>query len=623
MSDHAGFAAAITVREYVLRTALQSAYANGSDAGKRFTEDLSDAALGMEPDLFLGMPDLICEGATNLLVVTMPMWGMVKVTQSGVEHLVQMFGEMELTLTPSFRTGPLAEDRKTAIELNPIILAETITARSWTAAVTSSATPPEVASLITGSEFRSRFEEKFRQGVLVGQIALPTIDASFLGGVVHLAQNVVGRVRNGALLIGLEFVNDSLTLEGDPNDLQDFAGDNDVASVVHPDAMVLMLDEIRVELVKGVESAGASLGDSFSVLPRDGYFLVSGVAKKAGGAVSFSFRVLPSMYRTRPGAYFNTRRGPVRVHSRTWPALGFRIESVDTDVDRSWWVILFGEVLLGIVTVGMSVLLIESLFRAASSAFRGRIRSKKPSGGANRVRRTIPPPGGVSVRIGLDQFDITDGGVFVGISVRPTPSPTLLLGPIALPANYALDEARYILRPPSGVSLEDPALRISWILENRNDGSVLLVAGGSANSRSSFDFIPGSFAATEFDVQARLYRRLGSEETEIARKSVNVHMRPSLPPEAYVRWQWRGSTPQLQVDPDTDEWVYAGLARRTRWSEWHSTTQPCLAVNAQARSRDIETADRLPFSLRDLEIHRKGLCPYCFYGGPAGVNASL
>src|ERR1041384_2367425 len=124
MSNTAGFAAAITVREHVLRTSLQSAYANGSEAGKKFTEDLSDSAVGMKPDLFIGLPDFSCEGSTNLLVVTLPMWGTVKVTLNGVEYLVQMFGEMELTLTPEFRTGPpysldpTKQKPKTDVELN-------------------------------------------------------------------------------------------------------------------------------------------------------------------------------------------------------------------------------------------------------------------------------------------------------------------------------------------------------------------------------------------------------------------------------------------------------------------------------------------------------------------------
>jgi hypothetical protein len=615
------FAAAITVREHVLRTALQSGYANGSDTSKRFIEDLSDSALGMEPDLFFGEPDINCEGSTNLLVVILPMWGTVKVTQSGVEHLVQVAGEMELTLTPDFRTGPPLAEPKTAVELDPSTT--TVIARRWTATVTSSGTPPAMAAMITGDEFRTRFEAKFRQGVLFGKISLPSIDASFLGGVVNKATEAFGRVRNGVLLIGLTYVDEHHDLVGNPDDLQDIAGSNDVAGAVHKDAADIMLDEVHTKLVKGVEDEDASL-DSFSVRPRDGYFYVSGAVSKSSGTVNFSFRVVPSMFHTRPGAYFQYVYKPRRVHSRTWAALDFRIEGVDTDVDRSWWVILFGEVIGGILTAGLSIIYVEGMVAAAASAFGGRIKSAKPGAPANRIRKTIPPPGGVSVRIGLDQFQITDGGVFIGISVRATSSPAMLLGPTTVPSDYAFDGVRYILRPPSGVSRSDPALRIRWILEDRNAGTVLVDSDGPAHGRLSFDFVPGSFAASDFGVVARLYRQLGLAVTELGTQSVNVHMRSSLPPGAYVRWRWQGSNPQLRVVEATDTWYYAGDIRVNRWSEWHRTDQPCLAVNAEERFRyDLETANRLPFSLRLLENHRKGICPYCFYGGPAGVNANL
>lgn len=615
------FAATITVREHVLRTALQSGYANGSDTSKRFTEDLSDSALGMEPNLFFGEPDIDCEGSTNLLVVTLPMWGTVKVTQAGVEHLVQMAGEMELTLTPDFRTGPPLAHPKTAVELDPSTT--TVIARHWTATVTSSGTPPAVAAMITGNEFRTRFEAKFRQGVLFGKIALPSIDASFLGGVVDKATEAFGRVRNGVLLIGLTYVDENHDLVGDPDDLQDIAGSNDVAGAVHKDAADIMLEEVHTKLVKGVEDEGASL-DRFSVRPRDGYFYVSGAVSKSSGTVNFSFRVVPSMFHTRPGAYFQYVYKPRRVHSRTWAALDFRIEGVDTDVDRAWWVILFGEVILGILTIGLSIIYVEGMVAAAASAFGGRIKSAKPGAPANRIRRTIPPPGGVSVRVGLDQFQITDGGVFIGISVRETSSPVMLFGPTTVPSDYAFDGVRYILRPPSGVSRSDPALRIRWILEDRNAGTVLVDSDGPAHGRLSFDFVPGSFAASDFGVVARLYRQLGVAVSELGTQSVNVHMRSSLPPGAYVRWRWQGSNPQLSVVEATDTWYYAGDIQVNRWSEWHRTDQPCLAVNAEERFRyDVETANRLPFALRLLENHRKGICPYCFYGGPAGVNANL
>ena len=95
-------------------------------------------------------------------------------------------------------------------------------------------------------------------------------------------------------------------------------------------------------------------------------------------------------------------------------------------------------------------------------------------------------------------------------------------------------------------------------------------------------------------------------------------------PPAYVRWRWGAKNPQIRFDAANTEWRYHGELLVNRWSEWHRTDQPCRAVTAPGRYRfDVEEAHRLPFSLRLLEDHRKGVCPYCFYGGPAGINADL
>jgi len=615
------FAGAITVRAHVLRTALQSAYANGSDSSKRFTQNLSGDGLGVQSDLFLGRPDIDCEGSTNLLVATMPMWGQVTVTKDQVTHVVSVTGEMELTLTPQFRTGPAGTDKASSLVLDQI--STVINARRWTARVTSAGTPADIAALVAGEEFRHRFEATFRQGVVFGQITLPSIDASFLGPVARKATSVLARVRNGALLLGLNYTDATHSLTGDPETLQDFAGSNDVAGRVHADAVDVMLDELHTRLVEGVEDEGATL-DSFSVKARNGFFHVSGAVSKSSGTVKFSFRVVPSMFHTRPGAHFQWVHKPRRVHSRTWPALGFRIEGVETNVDRAWWVILFGEVIGGILTGGLSILYVEGMVSAAASSFGGRIKSAKTGAPAARVRRTIPPPGGVAVRVGLDQFDVTQTGVFVGVSVRGKPSPAVLFGPTTVPATYSGDPLRYILRPPSGVAENDPALRIRWTLEDRTNNVVLRDSDGPAAGRLRFEFTPGSFTTTDFGVVARLYRQLGVEVSDLATRSVNVRMRAALPPQAYVRWRWQGSNPQITVDEATDTWSYNGDVRVNRYSEWHRTDAPCRAVNAPARYRyEVEKADRLPFTLRLLENHRKGLCPYCFYGGPAGINANL
>src|SRR6185295_10713500 len=97
------------------------------------------------------------------------------------------------------------------------------------------------------------------------------------------------------------------------------------------------LDDLRTQIINGAVAAGATV-ESLSLRAGAGYFYVSGAISKTGGTVNFSFRVVPSMFHTRPGAYFRYLRKPIRVNGRTWPALEFRIEGLQTDVDRSWWV---------------------------------------------------------------------------------------------------------------------------------------------------------------------------------------------------------------------------------------------------------------------------------------------
>lgn len=620
MAEHAGFAAAITVREHVLRVALRAGYANGSDSSKKFVEDLSGDGIGMQPDLFLGPPDIDCEGATNRLAATLPMWGTVTVTQNEVSHVVSVNGEMELAIAPAFRTGPAGSSTASSLVLNPIDTV--IDARRWTATVTS-ATPPDVAALVTGEEFRSRFEEMFRLGFLVGRISLPSIDASFLGPIVRKASSVRARIRDGALMLGLNCSDDTHTLNGDPGLLHDFAVNHDVAGVVHPDAVDILLDHAHTSIVEGVAAEDATL-DSFSVRARNGHFRISGAASKSAGTVNFSFRVVPSMFHTRPGAYFRYEFKPVRIRSRTWPALGFHIEDVETDVDRAWWVVVFGEVFLGILTLGLAIFVIEDIVQATAANFSAKVKAAKADAPVARIQRTDPPPGGIGVRVGLETFDITESGVFIGISVQDRPSPSKLLGPTVVPATYRNDVLRYILRSPSGIAEIDPALRVRWVLEDRTNNLVLQDIDGPVEGRLRFEFSPGSFAADDFRVAARLYRQLGVVETDIATHAVNLHVRPALPPGAYVRWRWTAETPQMVVDSVSDTWAFLGKRAVFRYSEWHRTDAPCHAVNATSRYRyEIEQADRLPFSLRLLENHRKGLCPYCFFGGPAGTNASL
>ena len=619
MAEHAGFAAAITVREHVFRVALRAGYANGSDGSKKFVEDLSADGIGMKPDLFLGPPEIDCEGATNRLVATLPMWGTVTVTRNEMSHVVSVNGAVELAISPAFTAGPAGSSTESSLVLHPINTI--IDARRWTATVTS-ATPGDVAALVTGDEFRARFEEKFRLGFFAGRVSLPSIDASFLGPIVRKASSVSSRVRDGALMLGLSYLDATHALNGESEDLHDFAVNHDVAGVVHPAAVDILLDDLHARIVEAVAAEDATL-DSFSVRARNGHFRVNGAVSKSAGTVNFSFRVVPSMFHTRPGAYFRYEFEPVRIRSRTWPALGFHLEDVETDVDRAWWVVV-GEVFFGILTVGFAIVFIEGIVEATAANFGAKVKAAKSGAPVARIQRTDPPPGGIGVRIGLEMFDITESGLFVGISVQDQASPSKLLGPSVVPATYRNDMLRYVLAPPSGVVVIDPALRVQWTLEDRTNNQVLRDVDGPVEDRLRFEFSLGSFAATDFRIVARLYRQFGVADTDLATHTLNLHVRPALPSGAYVRWRWKAETPQMAVDSTSDTWAFLGKRAVFRYSEWHRTDAPCRAVNAPSRYRyEIEQADRLPFSLRLLENHRKGLCPYCFFGGPAGTNASL
>src|SRR5262249_55371549 len=149
-----------------------------------------------------------------------------------------------------------------------------------------------------------------------------------------------------------------------------------------------------------------------------------------------------------------------------------------------------------------SIAIIEGMVSSTESNFSARVKGARTGTAPARIQRTEPPPGGIGVRIGLEQFDITEVGVFIGISVQAKPSSSELLGPTEVPATYRNDVLRYILRPPSGVTLLDPALRIRWTLEDRTNNVVLRDIDGPVGDRLWFEFSLGSFVATDFRVAA-------------------------------------------------------------------------------------------------------------------------
>jgi hypothetical protein len=619
MPRHAGFAGALTVRETVFRIALKAAYANGNFL-KKFSANVPGGPPDINADLFLGQPTISCEGLTNLLVLNLTTWGTLKVTVDNVDHDVEIVGELEVTIKPVFD--------KDGVDIVLVPNVDDISARRWTASVTSANTPTEIVSYITGDQFRERLQSAIQTAISLGIVKLPAIDGSFLGDLVRFATSIDVRVRGDALLLGINAENEDQTtvLNGNIAALQDFAGTHNLAGVVHKDASKFMFDKLYVALNDGIENNDAKL-EGFRMRSLAGHYQVSGAAVRPEGSIDFSFQVVPYLYHTRPGKFFqySGRHQPVRVNTRTWPVLDFKIEHLQTDIERNTLIVIFGEIIGGLITGGFLFSYIETKFIRAESAFSAKVKAAKLGSPQPRVIRTIPPEGGVAVRYAVDQYEVNIEETYIGISVQSTPGAMVLVGPTVVPANYSNETLRYLLRLPSGVFEDDPAMRVRWTIEDRTNNLVLADEDSSLAHHMRMHLALASYPdVTDFGITARLYRRMGTIVNELGIVSLTLHMRGTLPSNAYIRWRSESSNPQLEVGEQTDEWGYLGDRRVRRWSEWHRTDAPCLSVNVENRYRfEIETADKLPFELRLLENHRKGLCPYCFFGGPAAVNARL
>ena len=621
MADHRGFAGALTVRENVFNTALAAAYANGTFR-KELEANLPGDGPTVEANLFLGQPAINCEQSTNLLVLTLPTWGSLTVTRDNTEYDVEIVGELEVTLKPVFFAN--AEQQ---LELSPN--PEDIIARRWTATVISAGIPPEIVSHVEGDEFRIRLESAIRFALGGGLVKLPALDISFFGRLNRFVTTVEAKVLTGVLLLGINAEDLErpipISINGNIGLLQDFAGGHDLAGVLHKDAAIFMFDELYAKMKAQVEHNDATLESNFRIRSLAGYYQVSGTVSKTGGDIDFSFHIVPYLSHIRPGKYFQYLDRPVMVRSREWPVLDFQIENLHTDIERSLWVIVFGELIGGLLTGGFLFAYIETKFIRADSAFSGGVRAAKLGAPRPRVIKTIPPPGGIAVRVGVDRFEINNEQTYIGISVRSTSSGIKLAGPTVVPADYANEKLRYILSLPSAAFISDPALRVRWTVEDRTNNTIVFDEDSRVANHMKTEIKPSNFpGASDFGITARLYRRTGTIVTELGIASVNLHIRGTLSPGGYIRWLTESSNPQVTVNEETDEWQYAGELRVRRWSEWHRTDAPCKSVNVINRYRfNIEVADRFPFELRLLESHRKGLCPYCFYGGPAGANASL
>ena len=621
MADDAGFAAALTIRERLLNNALLLAYTSGG-----FPRSLSVPLPGGPPDasidVFLAPPTVICE-ADNSLALTLEMWGSLSVTVGGVIYARSIHGRLGIRIRPKFTIDG------TDLVLSPE--SNDLTVPAWEFSVLSGGSfPADVDLYLTSGLFRDRLQSAVQTAISVGLVKLPRIDISFLGSIVTVANmTAAARVRQGAVMIGLDIETDTVTIKGDIDLLTDFARNNDIAAVTSAAAVPILMQDVEAKVRDEVAKNGATLEQWTPPTVDMGRFRFAGKISKSTGTATFSFSVVPAMFHTRPGLYVPDQNLPAHggfvVRSRTWPALEFSTADVAVDVQKAVWldiVEVIGAALTGIIVPAI----IEDMVRDVVGQFKDTIETASIGTTVRRVRRLKPTkPGGITVRIEIAEYEITAAGTYIGITLQPEVPPAALIGLTSIPDQYRTSTLRYTVRLPPEAGSDDPALRVRWTIIDLTSGTVLVNDDDVALNRETYDFVPASVGPglSRLGIGCRVYRALGPDITDFLNDGITLEIRGPLQPRAYARWSYGVPTAQVQLDEPSDTYRYTGTLMVDRWSNLHRTDRPCKMALRRSRYASLVLFDTLPFSVTYITERRAQLCDYCFYGGPAGIRPSL
>jgi len=624
MADDAGFAVALTIREHVLNDALLLAYAGDLPAF------LNLPVPGGPPDasvnVFIAPPTITCN-SDNTLTLTVQLWGSLSVTVVGVQETGNIDGQLIVRIQPTF----VVTGSKLVLSPGP----NDVTVTQWDFNIISgSSFSSNADTYLRSSFFRDRLQDFIR--AIAGDLLQP-IDIGFIGSTILPALNMTAatRVQQGALIIGLNIENfvmgsNTITIVGNVNLLADFARNNDIAAVTNAAAVPILLQQVQAEVQAQVSKNGATLDGLLAMTPGMGKFLISGVASNSDGTAKFSFDLIPTLFAFKPGTAFEYLKKPLIVKPRTWPALGFATANVSVDVNPAAWVWIVTAVVTGLLGAvpGIGLFLkIEDMVSSLAAQFNAQIKNADTGTPTPRVQHLKPSqPKGATVRIAVEETEITPSGTYVGITVRLAGPPAVLIGPTSIPDNLRTAMLNYIIQLPLGIRADDPQLRVRWTIIDLASGTVLASEDDIAAGRETFAFVPENVGPglSKLGVGVRVYRTLGAQITDFVNDGITLNIRGPLKAGAYVRWYYDVKNPQVRFNGKSDTYAYTGEAVVKRHSNLHRTDQPCKMEARRSRYLyKVEFLDALPFPVADIAAHRAELCDYCFYGGPAGLRPSL
>ena len=634
MPDHAGFAAAITLRERVLNDALRLAWARPSFSRSERLIPFFGTGPAAAMTAFIGPPTVACDPTRDAIVVSLDLSGRLTIVPTtGVEsHLV--LAHVEIAAPPVFT---LADGKLT---LSPDH--SEVDVVKWSYTVLDGAFKPATDALLRSQVMAERLSETVTFALDHELIPLPSVDVGALGAIVDAAAppgttaTVPVRVVDGALVAGLNvdgFVppwqppghTGGITLHGQTFELEDFAGDHDLAVVTNPGALPILLARVQEEILDALGS-GQTL-DSLNLTAEDGFFGVAGRASNDDGHATFSFSLAPHMDAVRPGKAVQFIEKPFFIRPQAFKGLWFSTEDphIDASTDLSFWRSV-GAGLLTVVTLGIFLKHIFDSLEAVEHGFLVSVEGRTSGSPTALVHRvTKPSLGNVTLRIAVEEYSITPDGPFMGVSIRPEPKPAALIGPNSLPPNLLTHQLTYIVRLPLGVVADDPALHVQWTVIDPTSGTLQLDQDTVAKDHTTFAVTPKDFGAQQgrCAVGCRVYRTTGAQQTEIFNDVVHLAVTPVPAGPAYVSWDYDVQRPWVDFDAATETWTYQGDRLAKRHSKIHRVNG-CRSVGEESRfSYRTTKMFVLPFPVAEIDARRVQLCDYCFYGGPAGLRATL
>jgi hypothetical protein len=623
MPGHAGFAAAITYRQRVLNDSVLVAYHAG-ETSHEFAGPVPDGPPDAAVDFFLEAPRVRCVGDDpDRFLVLLSGWGDLALLWNGVLESRKVRCNIQFLLHPRFVL--------VGTDLTLRAQSDDVTLDEWDFEVFSGGAYPADADLYLRSEsFRNRLEKALKFAVAAGLFTLPPISVDFLGPIVATANMATAaRVVAGSLILGIDVTSPLVSTMGNPELLADFARDNDLAMITHPDAAPTMLQQGLTLLADEVAKNGATL-EPPKITLEEGRFRIAARASNADGSVTFSLAVLPVMFHQRPSGFFPTTKGAIIIKPRAWAALDFKPAEVSVEIDPDLSVLqIVGRILSDIFTLGVFELMLKSMIDAAEDLIARQIEDADLQSPVPRVRRLEPKnEGGPVTRLEIREFEIHEDGLFTGITLRPEPKPPALIGLTSIPLNVVDNAIKYEVRLPLELLPDDPNLKVRWTIVDRSSGNVLLLSDGLANGRLEFEFVPGAVGpgVSLFNVLCRVYRTLGPYITDFFNDGIRLKVGPAIPTGSYVRWRYDVKTPRLRLEQSPERWSYLGDSVVGRSSALHRIDRPCKMVDRRSRYvHSTEFLNELPFPLVEITQprRRRELCEYCFFGGPGKLLPAL